>query len=67
MKVRLDGNLTSEVFIYVDDGRIISHLELVCCQAENRFCSICNSLGIQYASRKRTETSLTPAPWTGTV
>ena len=66
-KVREDGHLESEVFIYVDDGRIISHSELVCFQVENIFGSICNSLGIQYASRKRTYTSLTPGPWAGTV
>ena len=36
-KVRLDGHLSSELFIYVDNGRIIAHLELVCWQAEKRF------------------------------
>ena len=36
-KVRSDGHLVSEVFIYVDDGRIIAHLELVCWQAAKRF------------------------------
>ena len=56
-----------EVFIYVDDGCIIAHSELVCWKAANKFCSICNSLGIQDASRKRTEPSLTPGPWAGTV
>ena len=37
MKVRSDGHLASEVFIYVDDGRIIAHSELVCWQAAKRF------------------------------
>ena len=67
MKVKSDGSLASEVFIYVDNGRIISHLEFVCWQAAKIFCSICNSLGIKYASRKRTEPSLTLGPWAGTV
>ena len=53
MKVRLDGHLASEVFIYVDDGCIIDPLNLVCWQSAKRFFSICNSPGIQYASRKR--------------
>ena len=66
-KVRSDGHLASEVFIYVDDGQIIAHSELVCWQAEKIFCSTCNSLGIQDAPRKRTEPSLTPGPWAGTV
>ena len=30
MKVRSDGYLAIKVFIYVDDVRIIAHLELVC-------------------------------------
>ena len=67
MKLRLDEYLASEVFIYVDGGRIIAHLEMVCWQAAKRFCSICNSLGIQYVSRKRKELSLPPGPWVGTV
>ena len=67
MKEIPDGHLASEVFIYVDYGCIIEHSELVCWQAENNFCSICNSLGIQYASRKQKEPSLTPGPWAVTV
>ena len=54
MKVRSDVHLASEVFIYVDGGRIIAHSELVCWQVSKRFCSTCNSLGIQDKSRKRT-------------
>ena len=42
MKARSDGNLASEVFIYVDNGHIIAHSELVCWQAENIYFSICN-------------------------
>ena len=67
MKVISDGHLSSEVFIYVYDGCIIAHSELVCWQAAKRFYLICNSLGIQYASRKRTEPSLTLGLWAGTV
>ena len=65
MKVRSDGNLAGDVFIYIDDGRIIAHSELVCCQASKRFFSICNSIGIQDATRKLIETSLTTGPWAG--
>ena len=46
-KVRSDHNLASEVFIYVDDGRIIAHSKLVCWQAAKIFYSTFNSLGIQ--------------------
>ena len=66
-KVTSDGHLVSEMFIYVDEGRIIPHLELVCWQAARMFCSIWNLLKIKDASRKRTEPSLTPVPYAGTV
>ena len=48
MKVRSDGHLASEVFIYVDDSRIIAHPKLVCWQAAKNFLSICNSQEIHY-------------------
>ena len=67
MKIRIDGHIASEVYIYVDDGRIIGHSEISCWEAAKRFCAICNSLGIQDASRKRTAPSRTPGPWAGTV
>ena len=67
MKVRSDGSLGSEVFIYVYGGLIIAHSDLVCWKAEKVFFPICNSLGIQDASRKRTEPSITPGPWAGTL
>ena len=67
MKLRSGGHLESEVFIYTDYGHVIAQSELVCWQAANIFCCICNLLGIQDAYRKRTEPSLTPVPWWGTV
>ena len=42
MKVSSGGHLASEVFIYVDDGHIIAHLELVCWQAANIFFQLSN-------------------------
>ena len=67
MKVRRDGNLAFEVYIYLDDGQIVGHSELVCCEVARRFFSVCVLLGIQDASRKRTGPSLYPGPWSGTV
>ena len=66
-KLRSYGHIASEVFIYVDYGCIIAHSGLVCCQSENIFFSIFNSLGIQDTTMKRTEPSLTPGPWAVTV
>lgn len=67
MKIRTDGNLASEVYIYVDDGRATGHSAEACWAAIRRFASICTKLGIQDAARKRTEPSATPGPWAGTV
>ena len=66
MKVRSDGHLESEFFIYVDDGHIISQSELVCSQAAISP-PICIPLGIKDVSRKRTEPYPILEPWAETV
>ena len=40
MKIRTDGNLASEVYIYVDDGRATGHSAEACWAAIRRFASI---------------------------
>jgi hypothetical protein len=67
MKVRSDGKLACEIYIYVDDARITGWCKLECWKATRRFSSILAKLGIQDATRKRTEPSWTPGPWAGTV
>ena len=66
-KVREDGHIASDIFLYVDDGRPTGFSEEQCWQASRRFCSMCSYLGIQDASRKRTTPSQTPGPWAGSV
>jgi hypothetical protein len=66
-KIRVDGTLASEVFIYVDDARIVGETSERCWDATRRFASYCNSVGIQDAPRKRHGPSQTPEPWAGTV
>jgi hypothetical protein len=66
-KVREDGHIASDIFLYVDDGRPTGFSEEQCWQASRRFCSICSYLGIQDAARKRTTPSQTPGPWAGSV
>ena len=53
-KVRTDGNLGCEVYIYVDSGQIVGHTEFTCWEVAKRSCSVCVLLGIQDASRERT-------------
>ncbi|KAL7530391.1 hypothetical protein ACHAXR_003464 [Thalassiosira sp. AJA248-18] len=67
MKIREDGHLASEIFVYVDDGRATGHNAEACWAAVRRFASICTLLGIQDAARKRTFPSDTPGPWAGTL
>lgn len=65
MKIRLDNHLASEVFVYVDDGRITGHDEEACWAACRRIASKCSERGVQDASRKRTTPTTTPGSWAG--
>jgi len=67
MKVRVDGHVACEVYVYVDDGRMTGHSRGICWKASRRFCAILNALGIQEAARKRSEPSMHPGPWAGSV
>ena len=67
MKVRKDGHLACEVYVYVDDGRFTGWSKMECWKAVQRFSSILTFLGIQDAFRKRTEPLTRPGPWAGTV
>jgi hypothetical protein len=67
MKIRWDGHLAAEVFVYVDDGRAIGPTEHLTWQAARAYGAGCSRRGVQDASRKRTTPSETPGPWAGTV
>ncbi len=67
MKVRWDGELAAEVFVYVDDGRPTGPTEYLAWQAARAYGAGCTRRGVQDASRKRTLPSQTPGPWAGTV
>eukprot|EP00985_Skeletonema_marinoi_P005574 scaffold2427_cov153-Skeletonema_marinoi.AAC.3 len=67
MKVRKDGHLACEVYIYVDDGRFTGWSKMECLKAVQRFSWILTFLGIQDAFRKRAEPLTRPGPWAGTV
>ncbi len=67
MKIRWDGELAAEVFVYVDNGRGTGPNEFVSWQAARAYGAGCSRRGVQDASRKRTSPSLTPGPWAGMV
>ncbi len=67
MKVRDDGHLACEIFIYVDDGRVTGWNKVECWRAVQRFSSTLTSRGIQDAYRKRTLPSTDQGPWSGGI
>ena len=67
MKLRRDGHLAAEIFVYVDDGRVAAHSEDLAWRAGRAYGAGCSRRGVQDASRKRTSPSQTPGQWAGTV
>jgi len=52
-KVRFDGHLACEVYVYVGDGRVTGHSREMCWVAARRFASRCSKGGVQDKARKR--------------
>ena len=67
MKVRFDGNLAGEIFVYVDDGRVVGHDPALVWRAARAYAAACSRRGVQDAARKRTSPTMTPGPWAGTI
>jgi hypothetical protein len=67
MKIRCDGHLATEVYVYVDDGRVTGHSAEQTALGARAYGAGCTRLGVQDASRKRTTPTHTPGPWAGTV
>ncbi len=67
MKLRKDGHLVAEIFVYVDDGRMTGHSQDLTWRTARAYGLGCSRRGIQDASRKRTSPTETPWPWAGTV
>ena len=65
-KVRGDGVIASDVFLYADDVRHTGDTEEDCWRGARRFMSMCNYLGIQDAPRKRKAPDQDQGPWAGT-
>jgi len=67
MKVRADGTIAAENFVYVDNGWAIGHSAEMAWRAARCYTATCARLGVQDAARKWTSASRTPGPWAGTV
>jgi len=66
-KIRAEGFLAAEIFVYVNDGRVVAHSPDLPWRAARAYVSYCARLGVQDASRKWALPSETPGPWAGTV
>ena len=65
MKIRADGFLAAEIFVYDDDGRVVAHSPDLAWRAARAYAAHCAKLGVQDASRKQMLPSRTPGPWAG--
>jgi len=62
MKIRADGHLAAEIFVYVDDGHAAGHSPWLTWAAARAYAAGCSRRGVQDASRKRTSPSDTTGP-----
>ena len=62
MKVRFNGHLACEVYVYVDDSRVTGHCRELCWAAARRFASVCSKNGVQNTARKMTSPRMSQAP-----
>ena len=60
MKIRADGFLAAEIFVYVNDGRVVACTPDLAWRAARAYAACCAMLGVQDASRKMTSPSKTP-------
>jgi hypothetical protein len=66
-KVREDGRVAADLFIYMDGLLPTGPDAEECWRASRKAASICNYLGIQEAPRNRREVSRAPGPWAGSM
>jgi hypothetical protein len=66
-KVRSDGQVAANVFIYVDDIRSSAPTLEEAWTASQRISSVLASLGLQDAARKRRDPGMETGAWTGSV
>jgi hypothetical protein len=66
-KVREDGRVAVDLFIYMDDLRPMGPDAEECWRASRKAASVCKCVGVQDAPRKRREVSRAPGPWAGSM
>jgi hypothetical protein len=66
-RVRVEGILAGELFVYIDDLRCTCPTEFECWEGAHQICCRLSWLGLQDAPRKRSGASITPRAWAGSV
>lgn len=66
-KVRKDGTLAADLYIYIDDLRNTGPTYEECWEGAHQVCSRLTWFGLQDAPRKRRDPSQTPGAWAGSV
>mmetsp|Transcript_17572 Transcript_17572/g.49639 ORF Transcript_17572/g.49639 Transcript_17572/m.49639 type:complete len:1287 (+) Transcript_17572:10428-14288(+) len=66
-KVRMEGTLASDFYIYVDDVRTTGISNHECWEASQRISKGLGFLGVQDAVRKRRPPKRKPGPWVGAI
>ena len=66
-RVRKDGTMAADLFIYIDDLRPTGPSKKECWDAAHQVGSRLTWFGLQDAARKRRDASQTPGAWAGTV
>lgn len=55
------------MYVCVDNGKVTGWCKIACWRAASEFSKVMAKLGLQDAARKRTEPSIMPRPWAGSV
>lgn len=66
-RVRIEGTIAGDLFIYIDDLRVTCPSSTECWLGAHQVCCRLTWLGLQDAPRKRSEVSTTPRAWAGTI
>ena len=66
-RVRVEGTVAGDLFIYIDDLRVTCPTKEECWEGAHQVCCRLTWLGLQDAPRKRSEVSTTPRAWAGSI
>lgn len=66
-RIRIEGTIAGDLFIYIDDLRVTCPTRKECWEGAHQVCCRLTWLGLQDAPRKRSEVSMVPRAWAGSI